>query len=128
MSITAPENCNNQEIVDKNKSREDVRITHNFINWLSNLLWPETVMPFKPNHESPLSVGENLVFYLPICLFYYLAKYLQGRVGSLYFFLEGGFKGNYLKGKILPFAMWFQIFYPYFLCEALRILYNQTFL
>ena len=46
--------------------------------------------------------GEVLVFYLPICFFYYLAKLIifirSSRIHCI-FFLEGGFKGIYLRER-----------------------------
>ena len=42
------------------------------------------------------------MFYLPICFFYYLAKLIiftrSSRTPGI-FILEGGLKGNYLRGK-----------------------------
>ena len=80
--------------------------------------------------------GEVLVFYLPIRFFYYLANLIiftrSNRIHCI-LFLEGGFKGIYLREKILPFRMWFQRYEflkdppLYFMGEALGILYNQTF-
>ena len=65
--------------------------------------------------------GEILVFYLPICFFYYLAKLIiftrSSRIPCI-FFLEGGFKGIYLRERNFPL---------HFMGEALGILYNQSF-
>ena len=48
------------------------------------------------------SAGEVLVFYLPIRFFYYLANLIiftrSSRIPCI-FFLEGGFKGIYLREK-----------------------------
>ena len=54
--------------------------------------------------------GEVLVFYLPICVFYYLAKLVifirSSRIPCI-FFLEGAFKGIYLRERnfILSFVV-----------------------
>ena len=50
----------------------------------------------------PTTIGEVLVFYLPIRFFYYLANLIiftrSSRIPCI-FFLEGGFKGIYLREK-----------------------------
>ena len=51
---------------------------------------------YRSGDLSRLSVGEALVFYLPICFFYYLAK--LSRIPCI-FFLEEGFKGIYLRER-----------------------------
>ena len=54
-------------------------------------------------HQKPTNQpGEVLVFYLPIRFFYYLANLIiftrSSRIPCI-FFLEGGFKGIYLREK-----------------------------
>ena len=81
--------------------------------------------------------GEVLVFYLPIHFFYYLANLIiftrSSRIACI-FFLEGAFKGIYLREKNFTLSyIWFQRYEflkdppLHFMGEALGILYNQTF-
>ena len=83
---------------------------------------------------SSILAGEVLVFYLPICFFYYLAKLIifisSSRIPCI-FFLQGGSRALCKRKKFLPFLMWFQRYeflnLPlHFMGEALGILYNQT--
>ena len=49
-----------------------------------------------------IAQGEIVVFYLPICFFYYLAKlviFIRSSRTLFIRFLEGGNKRNYLRGK-----------------------------
>ena len=54
------------------------------------------------SNNTELVLGEVLVFYLPIRFFYYLANLIiftrSSRIPCI-FFLEGGFKGIYLREK-----------------------------
>ena len=71
--------------------------------------------------------------------FAYLFLLLFGQIGNIYkveqdslyfFFLEGGFKGIYLRERNFPFLLWFQRYEgsaPTFHGEALEIFFNQTF-
>ena len=51
--------------------------------------------------------GEILVFYLPICFFYYLAKLIiftrSSRIPCI-FFLDGGLKGIYLRERMFSLS------------------------
>ena len=69
-----------------------------FQNFAGNKVLTNARLIFKRALES----GEVLVFYLPIRFFYYLANLIiftrSSRIPCI-FFLEGGFKGIYLREK-----------------------------
>ena len=81
---------------------------------------------YKNSHCSSVSsIGENLVFFAYLFL-------LLGQIEYIYKIKQVGFRGNYLRGKnfTLSFVVFrAMIFDPplYFMGEALRILYYQTF-
>ena len=69
---------------------------------LANSVYHELNYETKYGNTGVRGAGEVLVFYLPIRFFYYLANLIiftrSSRIPCI-FFLEGGFKGIYLREK-----------------------------